>query len=362
MNNAVPNKGGTIGTTSTTGKKVAMLTADKGSEPSVDAIPENSGIEDAVEQAIATLHGIKPESIDSDFQLGPTPTSEVSLEGSPTKARLDSGSPVSIVSLDFFIKACIQNRKAEQSPAEWGEEVKRRCRRSTVSLRSYGGGELNIVSEVECYLTRGNDTVKAILQVQKGALVDLLLGTDTPSKLGFSFQQIDSDGHSVELLSKSDDIGHTVLPTTEKVAIVKLLQTARLPAHHSKLVRVAVDHDAALGFTLLFELNLPQLHNRGVTMSDALIDNDKVATMIIQNRGVEPVILDQGCVMGYAHSTSMTNLPKDHLESSVKAIQGSVRMEQLCESLNIKGVELHQGEQSKLIELVEEYSELRICS
>ena len=379
VNNAVLNKGGTIGTTSTTGKKIAMLTADKESEPSVDAIPGNSGIEDAIEQASATLHGIKPESIDSEFQLGPTPTSEVSLEGSPTKALLDSGSPVSIVSLDFFIKACIQNRKAEQSPAEWGEEVKRRCRRSTVSLRSYGGGELNIVSEVECCLTRGNYTVKAILQVQKGAPVDLLLGTDTLSKLGFSFQQIESDGHSVELLSKSDDIGkpsdqvladnssdlgesgHTVLPTPEKVAIVKLLQTARLPAHHSKLVRVAVDHEADLGSTLLFEPNLPQLHNKGVTMSDALIDNDKVATMIIQNRGVEPVILDQGCVMGYAHSTSMMKLPKDedcHLESSVKTIQGSVRMEQLCESLNIKGVELHQGEQSKLMELVEKYSEL----
>ena len=118
------------------------------------------------------------------------------------------------------------------------------------------------------------------------------------SKLGFSFQQIESDGHLVELLSKSDDIGkpsdqvlvdnssdlgesgHTVLSTPEKVAIVKLLQTAHLPAHHSKLVWVAVDHDAALGSTLFFEPNFPQLHNRGVTMSDALIDNDKAATMI----------------------------------------------------------------------------------
>ena len=77
--------------------------------------------------------------------------------------------------------------------------------------------------------------MKGILQVQKGALVDLSLGTDALSKLGFSFQQIKSDGHSVELLSKSDDIGkpsdqvladnssdldesgHTVLPTTKKV-------------------------------------------------------------------------------------------------------------------------------------------------
>ena len=123
MNNAVPNKGGATGTTSTTGKKVAMLTANQECKPSGDAISENPEIENAVDQAIATLHGIKPESIDANCQLGPTPTSEVSLEGSPTKILLDSGSPVSIVSLKFFIKACIQNRKAEQSPAEWGEEL-----------------------------------------------------------------------------------------------------------------------------------------------------------------------------------------------------------------------------------------------
>ena len=134
--------------------------------------------------------------------MGPTPTSEMSLDEFPTKALLDS---VRIFSLEFFIKACVQNHKAEQSPAEWGEEVKQHCRRSTILLKSYGGDELNIVSEVEYCLTRGNCTVKAILQVQKGALVDLLLGTDTLPRLGFSFQQIESSGHSVELLLGSND-------------------------------------------------------------------------------------------------------------------------------------------------------------
>ena len=48
----------------------------------------------------------------------------------------------------------------------------------------------------------------------------------------------------------------------------------------------------------------------------------------------------------------------DYLEPSVKAVQGSVKMEQLCESLNIEEVGLRQEEQSKLAELVEKYSEL----
>ena len=57
----------------------------------------------------------------------------------------------------------------------------------------------------------------------------------------------------------------------------------------------------------------------------------------------------------------MMKLLKDgdsHLEPSVRAVQGPVRMKQLCKSLNIKEVGLHQEEQSRLIELVEEYSQL----
>ena len=326
---AVPNRSGSTGTTPNTGKKVAMLTADKECKPSENSATEDPEIDDAIDQAVATLHGIKPECSSSDWRLGPTPTNQVNLEGLLTKALLDSGSPVSIVSLDFFIKACIQNRKPEQSPTEWGKEVKQRCRKPTVMLKSYGGGELSVIGEVECCLTRGNYTAKAILQVQKGAPVDLLLGTDTLPQLGFSFQQIESDGHSIELLTLSGDTpqpsgqtdaeqvtdtnpkdlgesGHTVNsdPSTKKVAVVKLVQTTRLPAHHSKLVRVAVNRNTALDTTLLFEPELAQLHKRGVTMCDSLIDNGEIATMVIQNRDMEPVILDKGYVVGHVESAS----------------------------------------------------------
>ena len=334
----MPNRSGHTGTTPNTGKKVAMLTASQESKPSENVTTENPEIGDAIDQSVATLHGIKPEGSALDFRLGPTPMSEVNLEGSPTMALLDSGSPVSIVSLEFFIKACIQNRKAEQSPVEWGKEVKQRCRRSTVMLRSYGGGELNVIGEVECCLTRSSYTAKAILQVQKGAPVDLLLGTDTLPQLGFSFQQIESDGHTIELLPGFDDTPNpkpsgqinteqvidvtskdlgesrqTVHPDppTEKVAVVKLVRTTRLPAHHSKLVQVAVDHNAAFDSTLLFEPDLTQLHKSGITMCDALIDNGKMATMVIHNRGVEPIVLDKGCMVGHAETASTIKLPMD---------------------------------------------------
>ena len=64
-----------------------MLTADKETEckSSDSYISESPDIEVAVNQATATLHGIKPENINSGSRLGPTPTSEVNLEGSPAK-------------------------------------------------------------------------------------------------------------------------------------------------------------------------------------------------------------------------------------------------------------------------------------
>ena len=103
----------------------------------------------------------------------------------------------------------------------------------------------------------------------------MLLGTDTLPGLGFSFLQKESDGRSVELLTKQDNEGRTAgqepvdnssdldqpghpePPNTEEVATVTMLHAARVPARHSKLVRVTVvDQNIASGSTLLFEPNL----------------------------------------------------------------------------------------------------------
>ena len=72
------------------------------------------------------------------------------LDGVLVKALLDTGSLISITSLEFFLKACVQNHKPNELPEEWGKAIKQRLQRPTVSLRSYGGGELNIVSQVKC--------------------------------------------------------------------------------------------------------------------------------------------------------------------------------------------------------------------
>ena len=57
-------------------------------------------VEDAVTHVVARMHGIEA----GPTSLGPVLTSEVEVDGSTAKALLDTGSPVSIISLDYFLQ------------------------------------------------------------------------------------------------------------------------------------------------------------------------------------------------------------------------------------------------------------------
>ena len=76
--------------------------------------------------------------------------------------------------------------------------------------------------------------MEAVLQVQDRAPVDLLLGTDTLAKLGFSFHE-EGEEQAANLLPEQSG------PTTQNpVPTVRLLHTMRLPARYSRLVRVGI--------------------------------------------------------------------------------------------------------------------------
>jgi len=271
---------------------------------SSDSVSKNglSSVAETVDKLVAVLHGVEPpQHAVSSVLLGIVPSSEVCLEGVPVKALLDTGSPISITSLDFFLKVCVQNRKPSESPVEWGRGVKQWLEEPTVSLHSYGGGELNVVSQVQCRVSRDNFVVETVLQVQRGAPVDLLLGTDTLPKLGFIFSRAERDGRVTNLLPElkgtPSDGSHVVsasagtvmqkppdVSTEEaQVATVRLVQATRLPAHHVKLVRASVDNPELFGSVCLFEPNLPELHRKGVTMSDGLVDAQGAVTLLMNN-------------------------------------------------------------------------------
>ena len=193
-------------------RRVSMLQPNDGEEQ--DLTTTGDAVKDAVTQIVARMHGIEA----GPTSLGPVLTSEVGVDGSTVKALLDTGSPVSIISLDYFLQTAVAKRPEDQSPADWGEEVQRRLLPSTMTLRSYGGVELPIMAQVSCKLSKGGFSTESLLQVQKEAPVDFLLGTDTLSQLGFSLTE--SQDHTTKDILRS---ASTSERPTEATVDVKLI-------------------------------------------------------------------------------------------------------------------------------------------
>ena len=60
---------------------------------------QEAELDDALAKVTATMHGIVSENSGSNAQLGPTLTAKVNLEGSETKALLNTDSSVTIASV-----------------------------------------------------------------------------------------------------------------------------------------------------------------------------------------------------------------------------------------------------------------------
>ena len=120
-------------------------------------------------------------------KLGLTPTTEVNFKGMNVQALLDTGSPVTIVSAKFLFQALAKHHPPDQTIEEWEDSVRGRLQHSSVKLKSYGGGKLDIVGQIEVKLERGSNQTKAVVQIQKEAPVQLLIGTDLLSSLGVLF-------------------------------------------------------------------------------------------------------------------------------------------------------------------------------
>ena len=91
----------------------------------------------------------------TEVQLGPAITTDISLEGCPVQALLDTGSPISIVSVEFLLKASLTATSSDQTEENLKDAARKRIKLPTISVRNFGGGEVNIIGQVTVNLTRG---------------------------------------------------------------------------------------------------------------------------------------------------------------------------------------------------------------
>ncbi len=131
--------------------------------------------------------------------LGPTFTTRMEVNGVPTEALIDTGSPVTIISLDLAMDVVAKEKPHFSSAEEWKAEMKKRFVPPTISLKSYGGGRLDMMAQLPVQLTQGEYKVDAQVLVQKDAPNSLLLGTDVQQPLGFSLLR--KEGCGVDLIT-----------------------------------------------------------------------------------------------------------------------------------------------------------------
>ena len=110
---------------------------------------------------------------------------EMERQLSLLKALVDTGSPSTMVSLDFLLKVLAKQKKIDESPEEWRDRMWGQMEPPGPHLNSYGGVQLNTVCQIKVDISCGNHKTVSTVQVQKGAPIDLLLGTDLHSPLGF---------------------------------------------------------------------------------------------------------------------------------------------------------------------------------
>jgi hypothetical protein len=106
---------------------------------------------------------------------------------------VDTGSPVTIISLTTAMEAMATERSKYPSVEERNTEP-------NVALKSYGGQELDMTSQVSLSVSRDENKVTATVLVQSDAPYQLLLGTDLQSELGFAMVTKQPSG-TVDLLT-----------------------------------------------------------------------------------------------------------------------------------------------------------------
>ena len=134
-------------------------------------------------------------------RLGPTVFAPISVDGISTEALVDTGSPATIVSLEFVLRVLQKNRPKNQTNDWWMEQTQERFKDPDVVLKNYGGQQLDFIAQIDVTLSRGDRQVNSVVLVRKGAPNDLLIGTDVQQWLGLSLVAKDSDGGMTDLFS-----------------------------------------------------------------------------------------------------------------------------------------------------------------
>lgn len=134
--------------------------------------------------AASVIRAVTSEMDQEGKVLGPAITSTVCVNGQSTTALVDTGLPVSIISLDFAMVVTAREWMSYQTVEAWKEATLKKFEPPEIALKSYCGSHLDVMSQLPVNITRGPFEVDVTVLVRKVYPNPLLLGTNALHSLG----------------------------------------------------------------------------------------------------------------------------------------------------------------------------------
>ena len=275
---------------------------------------------------VTQVSSTKPKST-----LGSTILSKVEVNGISTEALIDTGSPVTIISLDFATIVMAKERNKFKNVEEWQEATLKKFEPPEVTLKNYGGGRLDVLAQLPVRITQGDYGADVKVLVRKDAPNRLLLGTDAQPPLGYVLIKKENNASGVDLATgktvhldyrESGDTSESpqtkeptggeetrspdVIPSEEPQdqsqpvptgpGVVRLLNATRIPSGYKKMVRAKVEGNLREQLSLFTPVQLED----DLMMVDSAVDlsEGNSVVLVVQNPGVVPVKMKKNCVLG----------------------------------------------------------------
>ena len=339
----------------------------------------------------------------SETNLGPTITTEVKVNGVSTEALVDTGSPVTIISLDFAMVVMARDRNKFGSVEEWKDATLKRFEPPQVALKNYGGGRLDVMAQLPVCITQGEYKADVKVLVRKDAPNRLLLGTDAQPLLGYILIQKEADDCGVNLTTggtvrlnpkpslplqpftdvpdeedtppqpsgeeaESEEAMPRDLPPQrpEVTGVVRLLTATRIPSGYKKMVRAKVEGPVMEKMSLF----TPVPREDCLMLADGAVDlsEGSCVTLVVQNPGATPIKMKKGSILGEVVAAVEYSPDEEGEESEVTPPEATVcevtptsghdRKASLLQQLDLKVDHLTPEDRSRLESLIGDYSDV----
>ena len=249
--------------------------------------------------------------------VGPTLLLDVSIEGLPVKATIDTGAQSTIISCST-LHAIGRHLSQSGCPLPTLEKP---------TVRLYGkdgpggGRQLTITAQLQLTFTVDGESVNVLVFVQPDSEQPCLLGMNAIPSLGITVLRRNGEPILSNATSKPE--------LAPQVARVSLVESIVIPGQKGRYIKAHVDCDGPVADEFLFEPRHETLSALGVCAQESLVHKREDDTILVpvQNYQGIAVHIEAGALLGEARP-----LDSDH---GVLTLDEAVRLPPLANDENV---------------------------